>query len=243
MTLNGHIKRSVILCFLLAVVCSTVLAQKHTVYLIPGQGADARLFKNLDIDTAFQVKNIEYFTPEKDWDMERFAKELAKQIDTTQTFSIIGVSLGGMLATEMADFLHPEKVIVISSAKSRKEFPGRYRFQKIVPVYWVVPGIAIKTGARILQPLVEPDRNKDKATFKSMLRNKDPLFLKRTTTMILTWKRESYSNKIVHIHGDIDKTLPPRFVQYDYLVEDGSHMMVLTRGKLISELIYGIMNE
>ena len=143
----------------------------------------------------------------------------------------------------MADFLHPEKVIVISSAKSRKEFPGRYRFQKIVPVYWGVPGIAIKTGARILQPLVEPDRNKDKATFKSMLRNKDPLFLKRTTTMILTWKRESYSNKIVHIHGDIDKTLPPRFVQYDYLVEDGSHMMVLTRGKLISELIYGIMNE
>ncbi|KJF42245.1 hypothetical protein LH29_20845 [Draconibacterium sediminis] len=243
MTLNGHIKRSVILYFLLAVVCSAVLAQKHTVYLIPGQGADARLFKNLDIDTAFQVKNIEYFTPEKDWDMERFARELAKQIDTTQTFSIIGVSLGGMLATEMADFLHPEKVIVISSAKSRKEFPGRYRFQKIVPVYWVVPGIAIKTGARILQPLVEPDRNKDKATFKSMLRNKDPLFLKRTTTMILTWKRESYSNKIVHIHGDIDKTLPPRFVQYDYLVEDGSHMMVLTRGKLISELIYGIMNE
>ncbi|WP_297093665.1 alpha/beta hydrolase [uncultured Draconibacterium sp.] len=242
MSFNGHLKTSLVVCFLL-LAFSVVSAQKHTVYLIPGQGADARLYKNLKLDTAFQVKNIDYFTPDKEWDMQTFARELAKQIDTTETFSIIGVSLGGMLATEMADCLHPEKVIVISSAKSRKEFPGRYRFQKVVPVYWVVPGFAIKAGARILQPIVEPDRNKDKATFKSMLRNKDPKFLKRTTTMILTWKRESYNNKIVHIHGDLDKTLPPRFVQYDYLVEDGSHMMVLTRGELISEIVNNIMKE
>ncbi|MDX8339713.1 alpha/beta hydrolase [Draconibacterium sp. IB214405] len=215
----------------------------HTVYLIPGQGADARLYKNLELDTAYQVKHIDYFTPEKDWDMETFARQLAKQIDTTETYSIIGVSLGGMLATEMTDLLHPEKVIVISSAKSRKEFPGRYRFQKVIPVHRLVPGFAIKMGAKILQPIVEPDRSKDKATFKSMLRNKDPEFLKRTTTMILTWKRETYNTKIVHIHGDLDKTLPPRFVQYDYLVEDGSHMMVLTRGELISEIVNNIMKE
>nr|WP_319502864.1 alpha/beta hydrolase [uncultured Draconibacterium sp.] len=224
-------------------VFSMVSAQRHTVYLIPGQGADARLYKNLELDTAFQVKHIDYFTPEKGWDMETFARELSKQIDTTENFSIIGVSLGGMLATEMADFLHPEKVIIISSAKSRKEFPGRYRFQKVIPVYWVVPGFAIKIGAKILQPLVEPDRNKDKETFKSMLHNKDPKFLKRTTTMIITWKRESYNDDIIHIHGDLDKTLPPRFVDFDYLVEDGSHMMVLTRGALISELVNQILNE
>ena len=243
MLLKDKISSCFVILFLLTFLFSNASAQKHTVYLIPGQGADARLFKNLVLDTAFQVKHIQYFTPEKDWEMERFARELSKQIDTTKTFSIIGVSLGGMLATEMADFLNPEKVILISSAKSRKEFPGRYRFQKVVPVYWVIPGFAIKTGARILQPIVEPDRNKDKATFKSMLRNKDPHFLNRTTTMILTWKRVNYSDKIVHIHGDLDKTLPPRFVDFDYLVEDGSHMMVLTRGDLISELVNQILNE
>nr|WP_321356558.1 alpha/beta hydrolase [uncultured Draconibacterium sp.] len=243
MLLKYKISSCFVVLFLLTFLFTNASAQKHTVYLIPGQGADARLYKNLELDTAFQIKHIDYFTPDKGWDMEAFARELSKQIDTTETFSIIGVSLGGMLATEMADFLNPEKVIIISSAKNRKEFPGRYRLQKIIPVYRIVPGFVIKTGARILQPLVEPDRKKDKATFKSMLKRKDPQFLKRTTTMILTWKRESYSDKIVHIHGDIDKTLPPRFVQFDYLVEDGSHMMVLTRGELISEIVNNIMIE
>ncbi|WP_297089693.1 alpha/beta hydrolase [uncultured Draconibacterium sp.] len=184
-----------------------------------------------------------YSTPEKGLDMTAYAHELAKQIDTTKNYSIIGVSLGGMLATEMADFLHPEKVIVISSAKNRKEFPGRYRFQKAIPVHRLVPGFVIKIGTRILQPIVEPDRNKDKETFKSMLKSKNSVFLKRTTTMILTWKRTSNNKSIMHIHGDADKTLPPRFVHFDYLVEDGSHMMVLTRGDLISQLINQILKE
>lgn len=242
MTLNGLIKKGVIVSFLL-LVFSMVSAQKHTVYLIPGQGADARLYKNLKLDTAFQVKHIKYFTPDKDWDMETYARELSKQIDNSEIFSIVGVSLGGMLATEMADFLNPEKVIVISSAKSRREFPGRYRFQEKIPVHRIVPGFVIKAGARILQPLVEPDRNKDKATFKSMLRNKDPQFLKRTTTMILTWERVNYNDKIVHIHGDSDRTLPAKNINYDYLVEDGSHMMVLTRGELISEIVTDCLRE
>ena len=216
---------------------------KHIVYLIPGQGADARLYKNIHLDSVFEVRNIEYFTPEKDWDMNDFARQLAKQIDTTSRFSIVGVSLGGMLATEMNDFLNPDTIILISSAKCRKELPFRYRFQKIIPIYKLVPGSIVKLGAKVLQPVVEPDRGKDAKTFKAMLRDKDPKFLKRTVKMILEWDRLEYDPKIVHIHGDLDKTIPARNVAFDYLVEDGSHMMVLTRGALISELLNQVLIE
>lgn len=50
---------------------------KPIVYLIPGQGADARLYKNLQIDSTFETKHINYFTPEKDSTMHDFAKALA----------------------------------------------------------------------------------------------------------------------------------------------------------------------
>jgi esterase/lipase len=219
------------------------MAQKHVVYLIPGQGADARLYKNIHLDSVFEVRNIEYFTPEKEWDMQDFARHLATQIDTTEEFSIVGVSLGGMLATEMNDFLKPEKVVLISSAKCRKELPFRYRFQKVIPIYKLVPGRVVKFGAKVLQPIVEPDRGKDAKTFKAMLRDKDPKFLKRTVKMILEWDRQAYDRDIMHIHGDLDKTIPARNVAFDYLVEDGSHMMVLTRGNLISELLNQILIE
>ncbi|MEN8139359.1 MAG: alpha/beta hydrolase [Bacteroidota bacterium] len=214
---------------------------KPIVYLIPGQGADYRLFKNLKIDSNFEIKNIHYSTPEEDWNMNDFAKVLSEQIDTSRTFYLVGVSLGGMLATEMGDFLNPEKIILISSAKKSKELPPRYRFQKSFPLYKMVSGNLSKKGALFFQPIVEPDRNYDKDTFVSMLENKDPDFLKRTIAMIIEWDREKYRENTVHIHGDNDHTIPIRNVKYDYIIKDGSHMMVLTKGDELSKLINEIL--
>ncbi|MEL6923687.1 MAG: alpha/beta hydrolase [Bacteroidota bacterium] len=215
---------------------------KTTVYLIPGQGADHRLFNKIELDSnRFEVRHIEYQLPPKDCTLPAYAKLLATQIDTTQSYILIGVSLGGMLATEMNSFLRPRKTIVISSAKCRSELPFQYRFQRKLPLYKVLtPGMA-KRGAQIMQPIVEPDRNKEKDTFKSMLRDKDPVFLRRTIQMILQWERSGYNQQIIHIHGSRDKTIPIRNVQYDHRITGGSHMMTLTRGAEISELLNQIL--
>lgn len=216
---------------------------KAVVYLIPGQGGDYRLYKNINIDSTFETRNIEYFTPEKGWNMTDFARELSKQIDTSRAYILVGVSLGGMLATEMGDFLNPKKIILISSAKSRYEFPGRYRFQKKFPIYKLVPPGAVKIGALALQPIVEPARARHKETFVSMLKDKDPKFLKRTVGMIMQWERVSYREDIIHIHGDNDHTIPFRNVKLNYLIENGSHMMVLTKADEISALLNQILLE
>lgn len=221
-----------------------ILAQetKPIVYLIPGQGGDQRVYNNLNIDTScYDIKHIQYFTPKKGWSMYDFAKQLAKQIDTTRQFSIVGVSLGGMLATEISHFLNPEKTIIISSAKNRKELPFTYRFQKTIPIYKTVPKGLYKLGAKILQPIVEPDRRYEKDTFKAMLSAKDPAFLKKTTAMIMEWERENTSADIIHIHGNRDRTIPQRNVKYNFLIDEGSHMMVLTRGDEVSSLVNNIL--
>lgn len=214
-----------------------LFSQPMQVYLIPGQGSDYRIFNNLHLDKKYDTVHIHYFTPNKGTTMKQFAQELSTQIDTNRPFAIVGISLGGMLATEMYDFMHPEKVILVSSAKCRTELPRRYRFQKRFPIYKTVGPKTVKAGAQVMQPIVEPDRRKQKETFKSMLADKDPLFLKRTIAMIMEWERTDYNKSIVHIHGSRDKTIPIRNVSHDYRVEKGSHMMILTRGKEISALI------
>jgi pimeloyl-ACP methyl ester carboxylesterase len=214
---------------------------RTVVYLIPGQGADARQFDLLDLDPQFEVRHIEYFTPEKGWKMQEFAEALAQQIDTTIRYSIVGVSLGGMLASEMGDFLHPEKIILISSAKFRRELPGRYTFQKYIPLHVLVPPKLTKGGAKMLQPIVEPDSRNHKEFFREMLNDKDPLFLKRTVAMIIGWERKEPGDPIVHIHGDKDHTIPIKNVEYDYLIDGGSHMMVYTRADEISAILNKIL--
>lgn len=213
-----------------------------TVYLISGQGADHRLFNNLKLNKVYQIKHITYELPKKRMKLVEYAHQLAKQIDTTQSFAIIGVSLGGMIATEMADFLQPKQVIVISSAKCKFELPKKYTFQKHMPLYKLFPGFFYKIGAQFFQPIFEHDRKKEEGTFKQMLKAKNPKFLKRTVNMIINWERTTYNKDIVHIHGSRDKTLPTKRVKYDILIEGGSHLMTLTQGDRISLEINQILS-
>ncbi len=130
-----------------------------------------------------------------------------------------------------------------SSAKAAFELPGRYTFMGKTHLNRIIPKGLVKAGARTLQGIVEPDRKYDPETFKDMLRKKDAAYLKRTADMIVNWDRDSYLYSIIHIHGDADHTIPFKNVSCDYMIKDGSHMMVLSRAKEISRIIDEILKE
>jgi surfactin synthase thioesterase subunit len=213
------------------------------VYLFPGQGADARLFKHLKLPPGYDTTNIVYPIPEKRENLQSYALRFLDEIDRSTPYILLGVSLGGMICTELSDTLAPVKTIIISSAKAFHELPNRYTFVQKVPLNRIIPKRITKGSARILQGIVEPDRKHDKETFKDMLRIKDPLYVQRTVDMITHWDRTTYSSQIIHIHGNKDHTIPIKNVQYDYLVEDGSHMMMITRAEEINQMLAAILRE
>jgi len=232
-----------ILIFFSLIILFTVKTVSHAetikkVYFLPGQGSDKRIFDSLAIDSNYTLKFLEYDSLVKKMPLSELANKISTLIDTSEKFALVGVSMGGMLSIEINEILNPEKVIIISSAKNRNELPFRYKFQRIIPLFEIFPARVIYWGAKILQPLVEPDRNKNKETFKSMLYSKKPKYLKRTARMIIRWVRESNNKKIVHIHGTNDHTIPIRNVKNpDYVIENGSHMMTLTKAKEISVIL------
>jgi esterase/lipase len=211
------------------------------IYLIPGLGTDDRVFNNLTFDSNYTTHHIKLVLPEEGSSMADYARQLSTQIDTTTPFILIGTSLGGMLATEMADFLEPEKVIILASAKTAKELPYRYRVQQKLPLKKVVSGNMIKSGTLFLQPIVEPQRNNEKETFISMLVGKDPVFMKRAVDMIIKWDRTTYRKDIIHIHGNKDKTIPIRNVRYDYLIRGGSHVMTLAMAEEVNKVLAEVL--
>jgi pimeloyl-ACP methyl ester carboxylesterase len=211
------------------------------VYLFPGQGADKRLFKHLRLPEGYDTVHITYPVPDKHETMESYAFRFIKDIDRSSPFILMGVSLGGMICTELSDTLEPVHTILISSAKTNQELPGRYTFQKKLPLNRIIPKGLTKAGAQVLQGIVEPDRKCEKETFKEMLKAKDPLYLKRTVDMIINWERTAYPDSIIHIHGDRDHTLPIRNIRYDYLIHEGSPMMMITRADKINKILEHIL--
>ena len=212
-----------------------------SIYIISGQGADERLFRDFTFPNEFEINHIKFELPEKGSSMQDYAKVLSNQIRTKNNIILIGVSIGGMLASEISEIIKVEKVLVISSSKSRSELPKKYRIFKSIQVQKLIHGSLLKRMAKIAQPIVEPDQNKEKALFKDMLNAKNPAFLKRTIDMIVKWDRLEKAPNIIHIHGDSDNTIPLRHVEADYIIKGGSHMMTLTKGKEISELVNEIL--
>jgi len=228
--------RWLFLCFLLNTVAC--FSQKEKVYLLPGQGADYRLFSHLQIDSScFDIVHIKYPEPLKKESMKQFALRLLRQIDTAEEFHLIGASLGGMLACEISAIKKPETLTLISSAKCRDELPYRYRFQKFVPIYRALPGTLLLWGAKFLQTLVEPDSKHNKEVFDAMLAEKTPHYMKWTIHMICTWDRTDLPKDCLHLHGEEDNTIPIRRIMNPTIIENGSHMISLTRGEELSHII------
>lgn len=220
-------------------------AAKEKLYLFPGHGSDERIFSRFQVDTArFDTIAFNLPMPHHLERMPSYAKRVSASIDTTGTYSFIGVSLGGMLSVELNSILRPRKVIIISSAACRKEIPPRYRGMKNFQLYRCFSGGFYKAMAKTAQLTFEPDRKKNGNEFDAMLRDKNPKFIKRAIHLIVTWERECpQAENVIHLHGTKDHTLPVRFTNAQYRLEDFSHMMMLTSAEKVSEIITYELNK
>lgn len=225
--------------FLLLFQLSMLMAQEDNnkiIYLIPGTGANGELFEKLTIEK-YDTVWLEYLEPEKKENFSHYIDRMAAKIDTTQPYSIVGVSLGGMIATELAERLSPEEVIVIAGAKQKSELPNHYHLFRYMPLHRVIGGRAMIWGTQFMQPFFEPMSEQDEAKFKGMIREKSPFFIKSAVRWMINWDRKDYPPAIVHIHGDKDHTLPIKNIKADYLIKGGGHMITYSRAEEISEIL------
>lgn len=228
-------KYLLISCTILLAGLSIHAQSNKTIYLIPGTGADERLFQEISIDT-HQVVLLDYLLPEKKENFQSYVQRMAEQIDTTTDFSLVGVSLGGMIAVELSELLSPSETIIIASAKGRAELPQRYRMFRWLPLHRIIGGRTMKFGTKLGQPLFEPMKDEHQTLFKSMINQKEPYFMKSAVRWIVGWEREIYPDNIIHIHGRQDHTLPIKCVTTDHVL-DGGHMITLTHAAEVSELL------
>src|SRR5436190_22473098 len=95
------------------------------IYFISGLGADKRVFSFLDLSFCEPIF-IDWITPLKKESLESYALRLRQSIPEPEPI-IIGISFGGMLATEMAKADNRIKSIIIASNKTSDELPKLFR--------------------------------------------------------------------------------------------------------------------
>lgn len=208
----------------------------HQIYCISGLGADFRIFRNLEVENA-QLHPIAWKMPEPGETLPGFAGRLSQQIHHPDPV-ILGVSFGGMLATEIAKIIPVKKSIIVSSCKVRAELPaymraaGRFGLHKTLPFGMV-------TRIKHLNRFIFDARSAEEELYlkRMMLAETGAMFIRRSVNMILNWRNTEFPGSLVHIHGDKDKLLLPGRVKADYWVKGGGHFMIWNMAPEISKIL------
>jgi len=212
--------------------------EKH-LYIFSGLGADEKAFQRLNLD-AYQAKYIRWIKPGKKETIENYASRLLEQIITPMPV-LIGLSFGGLMAIEISRHISTEKIILISSAKTKNEIPLTYRILGKIGLQKIIPFQHLRHPNFITNFLFGAHTEEDKELLKPMLENTELDFLKWAMDKVALWKNEFIPGNITHIHGTADRVLPYRKVKCDYTIDGGGHMMILNRADEVNEILREII--
>jgi alpha/beta superfamily hydrolase len=216
---------------------------KIPVYYMPGLAASSAIFEKISLSEAiFETILLEWEIPLDNETLSQYSKRIADKIVHPNPV-LIGVSFGGILVQEMAQFITARKVIIISSVKSNLEFPKRMKVAKATKAYKLIPTnlfanieslSAFSFGSKINQRL---------KLYEKFLRVRDKHYLDWAVEQVILWERTVADEGVIHIHGDEDDVFPIKNIQNCMVVKGGTHVMILTKYKWLNENLPKIILE
>ncbi len=214
----------------------------ESVYLMPGMGANPRIFEFISLPERFDVNFLSWIPPQKNESLEHYAMRMCQRVKH-QNPILIGVSFGGVLVQEMARQMDCKKIIIISSVKSNQEMPKHMKLAQVTNAYRLLPTQWIKNletfalfvfGNRIQRRLDH---------YKRYLSERDPEYLSWAIDRFVKWNRNSPHKDIIHIHGAQDSIFPVKNIQDPFIKTDGDHAIILTKSDWFNKNLPKILTE
>jgi pimeloyl-ACP methyl ester carboxylesterase len=209
-------------------------------YFISGLGADRKAFYRLRLPAGYEPVYLDWIAPQTNESLKDYAQRFSSLINDKEEFVLIGLSFGGMIASEIARIKTPRKLILLSSVSASHEMPwyfrvaGKMRMQKIIPV-------AVYKRATLLNHFMGSRNKNDKALVSSFVKQTDPQFIRWSINAMLKWKQHDRLKGVIHIHGNKDKLLPLRYTNASHTIKNGRHLMVLTKFAEINRILREVL--
>jgi pimeloyl-ACP methyl ester carboxylesterase len=206
------------------------------VYFISGLAADRRAFKHIELPSGFQAEYLDWITPLQSETLKDYSLRLAEKIDSGHPFVLIGLSMGGMVASEISGKYKPAKTIIISSVPASSQLPSYFRLAKKFKLYKLIPTQLIKSAA-ITKRIFTRESNEDKIILRKMINESSDVFIKWAIRAIVAWNKEDMPSSYIHIHGTSDELFPVSLVKPTHIINNGGHFMVMTHSNKINQIL------
>jgi pimeloyl-ACP methyl ester carboxylesterase len=213
------------------------------VYLIPGLGADKRMYEP-QLKIIPDAIIIEHLDPRKGESISAYAKRLVPFINQSEPFTVIGTSLGGMIAIELCRYVRPEKVILIASVKNRRELPPFIRSMKYLNLHKLLPGDFYKKLNKLAARRLDSRGDSPVAgLILQMTEDANPEFISWAIDAVINWQpTHEITQEVFHIHGTNDHLFPSRLIKNFTAIKKGSHVMNLSMSDEVNAVLRQILH-
>lgn len=207
----------------------------RNLYCISGLGADERVFRKIRLK-GYKMIHIPWPEYDEHDELPCYAQKVAYLIKEKNPL-ILGVSLGGMVAVEIAKYMPVKKLVIVSSAKTKDEMPPYTNIFGRLMKSGILPPFLYKTPNIILFEKFGTESEEDDAVLSAILRDSDGKFMRWAMKAIAVWDNETIVESLIHIHGTNDKIIFPDNISANYWIDDGGHMMIYNRAAEVSKII------
>ena len=206
--------------------------------LLPGLGADARLFDPQR--AAFPEIEVPAWLPYREEEsLAEYAARMAATITPAADLYLGGVSFGGMVALEMARQLGPRAVFLIASGRSGQALAPHLRY--FAEFAHAFPQREFGDGAGLSRLYVRKFGNltpEQEAFYADMLADTRPAFVRWGIAAIPAWPGPGdLPMPVYHIHGSDDELIPVAGVQPDEVVPGGGHLLNVTHAAEVNAFV------
>jgi pimeloyl-ACP methyl ester carboxylesterase len=208
---------------------------------MPGLAASSLIFERIRLpESLFEIHLLDWELPIGDESLPTYAERMSKKI-TAPNPVLIGVSFGGILVQEMAAYLNPLKVIIISSVKSNVEFPRRMKIAKTTKAYKLIPTSIFSNIEKLSAFSFGKSIGQRLKLYERYLSVRDVNYLDWAIECVLLWDRTRVDPNVIHIHGDADEVFPIQYIKDCIVVKGGTHVLILSKYKWLNENLPSII--
>jgi len=217
--------------------------EKIPLYFVPGLAASKKIFEHLSLsEDKFEIHFIEWIIPlDVNESIESYARRMCESI-THKNPILIGVSFGGVIVQEMSKVISTQKVVIISSIKSKHELPSRLKLAQKTKAYKLFPTKIVENIENYEALFFTDYLKKRNELYKMYLSVRDASYLQWAIHNVLHWTQEEPLEYVTHIHGNKDEIFPIKYINNYTEVNNGTHIMVLDKAKTITKILNELCN-
>lgn len=226
----------------LTLTCCSVPSAARVFYLIPGLGADERVFQNLLPLLDGEAHVVYWLTPEPTETLPHYVARIAQAVPPDQPCFVVGVSFGGVVALEIARLRPRARAVLVSSIPDADALPRLLRVIRATRVYKLVPPQLLKLFPRAGQWYFGVNNGEEYQVFKQILKDMEPAYTRWAIDRLLHWDSTNVGRSI-QILGSHDRVFPPGPTPVEYLIPGGTHFMILSHAPEISRILNALPAE